>query len=142
MPSISFFKPFCNCVQKLKFRTFSCPFHEMVSEFIVHFMKWIAKLTISQNGQMGYPFHEMVDFVVHFMKWTITKLGHNIYTVLQLFERNPDDRLGMKTCPAGPIRKHAFFSGTDWNKLESRKIDPPFKPKIVSTRLSVLFHCF
>ena len=74
------FYPFlCNCVQKLKTRTFSCPFHEMVSKFIVHFTKWTANLTISLNGQVGDPFYEMVNCVVHFMKWTISQLGRNIY---------------------------------------------------------------
>ena len=51
----------------------------MVSEFIVHFMKWTTNLTISRNGQVGHPFHKMVNFVVHFMKWTISQLGRNIY---------------------------------------------------------------
>ncbi|XP_059150475.1 protein kinase C delta type-like isoform X2 [Physella acuta] len=47
-----------------------------------------------------------------------------------LFERNPPDRLGMPTCPAGPINSHPFFRNIDWEKLETRQIPPPFKPKI------------
>ena len=78
------FNVFCNYVRKLKFCTFSCPFHEMVTEFLVHFMKWTANLTISRNGQVSHPFHEMVNFVVHFMKWTISHLGRNIYIYLKV----------------------------------------------------------
>ncbi|CAL1532063.1 unnamed protein product [Lymnaea stagnalis] len=47
-----------------------------------------------------------------------------------LFERDPPNRLGMPTCPAGPINSQAFFRNIDWEKLEARQISPPFKPKI------------
>ena len=30
-----------------------------------------------------------------------------------------------------PIRSHPFFASIDWNKLEARQIDPPYKPKVV-----------
>lgn len=29
------------------------------------------------------------------------------------------------------IRSHAFFKDLDWKALEQRKIDPPFRPKVV-----------
>uniref|UniRef100_A0A8C9NQ25 Ribosomal protein S6 kinase n=1 Tax=Serinus canaria TaxID=9135 RepID=A0A8C9NQ25_SERCA len=43
-----------------------------------------------------------------------------------LFKRNPANRLG----PDGveEIKRHAFFSKIDWNKLYRREIHPPFKP--------------
>uniref|UniRef100_A0A8C5TWM3 non-specific serine/threonine protein kinase n=1 Tax=Malurus cyaneus samueli TaxID=2593467 RepID=A0A8C5TWM3_9PASS len=43
-----------------------------------------------------------------------------------LFKRNPANRLG----PDGveEIKRHAFFSRIDWNKLYRREIHPPFKP--------------
>ncbi|KAK6994968.1 protein kinase C delta type, partial [Biomphalaria glabrata] len=47
-----------------------------------------------------------------------------------LFDRNPPDRLGMPTCPAGPINSQPFFRNIDWEKLEARQIPPPFKPKV------------
>lgn len=50
----------------------------------------------------------------------------------QLFERNPEERLGMPLCAAGPIRSQPFFRSIDWDDLENLKTDPPFKPKIVS----------
>jgi hypothetical protein len=29
------------------------------------------------------------------------------------------------------IKTHAFFAGLDWEMLEQRKMEPPFKPVIV-----------
>lgn len=52
--------------------------------------------------------------------------------VRQLLEREPVKRLGMRTSPHGEIRQHPFFVRVDWNKLELRQIEPPFKPKVVS----------
>ena len=37
----------------------------------------------------------------------------------------------MPTSSKGSIRGHVFFKPIDWDKLEQRKIEPPFKPKIV-----------
>lgn len=47
---------------------------------------------------------------------------------LQLFVREPEGRLGVK----GNIRQHSFFSATDWAALEQRKVEPPFRPTLVS----------
>lgn len=38
----------------------------------------------------------------------------------------------MPDCSAGPIRSQAFYKNIDWDRLELKQIDPPFKPKIVS----------
>lgn len=52
--------------------------------------------------------------------------------VKRLLERDPVKRLGMKTSPYGSIREHPFFSKIDWARLETRQIEPPFKPKVKS----------
>ena len=36
----------------------------------------------------------------------------------------------MPGCPVGPIRCHAFFNKIDWERLELRKVDPPFRPRV------------
>jgi len=50
----------------------------------------------------------------------------------QLFNRNVEQRMGMPGCPKGPIRNQTFFSSIDWERIEKREIEPPFKPKIKS----------
>ncbi|XP_054656376.1 protein kinase C theta type [Dunckerocampus dactyliophorus] len=48
--------------------------------------------------------------------------------LVKLFVREPEGRLGVK----GNIRKHNFFSATDWNALELRQVAPPFRPTLTS----------
>lgn len=45
--------------------------------------------------------------------------------------KNPARRLGVGD--ESQIREHAFFGNLDWKALEQRKIDPPFRPKVVRT---------
>ncbi|XP_009876012.1 PREDICTED: ribosomal protein S6 kinase alpha-3 isoform X2 [Apaloderma vittatum] len=45
-----------------------------------------------------------------------------------LFKRNPANRLGAGPDGVEEIKRHAFFSKVDWNKLYRREIHPPFKP--------------
>ena len=42
----------------VKFRTFSCPFHEMVSTFFIHFTKWTNVFFPSVKWTVWLPFHE------------------------------------------------------------------------------------
>lgn len=49
--------------------------------------------------------------------------------VRRLAAKSPEERLGSRT-GAEEIKAHAWFAGTDWEKLKSRAVTPPFKPKI------------
>ena len=49
--------------------------------------------------------------------------------------KSPSKRLGCMKSHGGEsaIRLHAFFhEKIDWDALERRQVEPPFKPKIVS----------
>uniref|UniRef100_H2MQW5 Protein kinase C n=1 Tax=Oryzias latipes TaxID=8090 RepID=H2MQW5_ORYLA len=56
----------------------------------------------------------------------LTKASKDL--LVKLFVREPEERLGMK----GNIRQHSFFSATDWDALEQRKVAPPFRPTLTS----------
>lgn len=45
----------------------------------------------------------------------------------QLFVREPEKRLGVR----GDIRQHPLFREINWEELERKEIDPPFRPKVV-----------
>lgn len=48
--------------------------------------------------------------------------------------KNAMKRLGCMQSQGGEdaIRAHPFFRDIDWEALETRRVKPPFKPKIVS----------
>jgi serine/threonine protein kinase len=59
----------------------------------------------------------------------ITEDGNNLLEgLLKIDVRNiqPDERL----IDFEKIKKHAWFIGLDWTKVEERKASPPFKPKL------------
>jgi len=47
---------------------------------------------------------------------------------LQLLQKDVTKRLGV----ASNIKDHSFFASIDFDRLEKRQIEPPFKPKVVS----------
>ncbi|KAK3581241.1 hypothetical protein CHS0354_032961 [Potamilus streckersoni] len=74
-------------------------------------------------------FHSILNDTPHYPRWLPKEAGSILSLLL---ERNPVERMGMPGSPAGPVRSHPFFRNMDWEKLEKRQIDPPFKPKIKS----------
>ena len=47
--------------------------------------------------------------------------------------KNPAKRLGCMEKGEEEIKNHLFFKMINWVKVEAREVQPPFKPKIVST---------
>lgn len=50
----------------------------------------------------------------------------------QLLEKDYAKRIGSQYSPAGDVVEHIFFRPIDWNLLEKRQIEPPFRPQVVS----------
>lgn len=48
----------------------------------------------------------------------------------RLLDRDPERRLGARG--AAEIKSHAFFESIDWKRLLQKKIQPTFRPNVVS----------
>lgn len=57
-----------------------------------------------------------------------------MFWLSQFLTKNPVRRLGCVDSEGGEnaVTSHAFFAAIDWEKLNRREIEPPFKPRIVS----------
>ncbi|XP_077544977.1 putative protein kinase C delta type homolog isoform X5 [Haemaphysalis longicornis] len=49
-----------------------------------------------------------------------------------LLDKNAETRLGMPGCSAGDVCDQPFFRPIQWDKLERKEVEPPFKPKLKS----------
>lgn len=55
-----------------------------------------------------------------------------LFCAPQLLEKDASKRLGTVGCIHGDVKQQAFFQPIDWERLEKRDLEPPFKPKLVS----------
>ena len=58
-----------------------------------------------------------------------------------LLTKNPLQRLGNGIDGEKNIRNHVFFSSIDWSLLESKRIKPPYQPKVKGTKDTSNFDC-
>lgn len=59
--------------------------------------------------------------------------------IKKLLRRHVQSRLGAGLDDAEAIKRHSFFRNLCWKDVQSRKIEPPFKPTIVSDDDTSLF---
>ncbi|XP_020488786.1 protein kinase C delta type [Labrus bergylta] len=89
----------------------------------------VYEMLIGQSPFQGDDEDELFESIrsdtPHYPRW-ITKEVKNMLELL--FERDPTRRLGV----VGDIRTHPFFKSINWQALEKREVDPPFKPKVKS----------
>jgi hypothetical protein len=54
-----------------------------------------------------------------------------------LLVRDPAQRLGSGPDGVAAIKRHAFFKGLSWSKLEARQLESKFKPGVKCSMVSV-----
>lgn len=76
--------------------------------------------------------------IIYFINTLYFTFIHFSYAIIFLFSpqfltKNPVRRLGCMADEGGEnaVTSHAFFIGIDWDKLNRRELEPPFKPRIV-----------
>ena len=62
--------------------------------------------------------------------------------VLQFMTKNCQKRLGCTASGEQSILDHPFFREIDWERLEARQVTPPFKPRIVSSKIWPIVRSF
>lgn len=71
-------------------------------------------------------FQSIVESIVQYPK-NISRDSVNI--IKGFLTKNPETRLGCGPTGESDIKAHPFFKKIDWDVLESRQVQPPFKPK-------------
>lgn len=82
------------------------------------------------NGFGPQPFMQNTFFLFFFVSKNPSMYNFHLLSRRQLFERDPTRRLGI----VGNIRLHPFFKTINWQALERREVEPPFKPKVVRAK--------
>uniref|UniRef100_A0A8B9KBP4 Protein kinase C n=1 Tax=Astyanax mexicanus TaxID=7994 RepID=A0A8B9KBP4_ASTMX len=90
------------------------------------------------------PYGKAVDWwsygvLLYEIMTSMTLLSLSLSLCFQLLTKNPGKRLGGGEDAEREIREHPFFRWIDWDRLERLEIQPPFKPRAVSTKHSCRF---
>lgn len=91
------------------------------------------EMLIGQSPFSGCDEDELFWSICNEIPWYPQYLSKEALKILQsLLEKDVSIRLGSMGSPEGDIKYHPFFSDINWDKLERREVEPPFKPQVVS----------
>ncbi|XP_059616702.1 uncharacterized protein LOC132261755 isoform X2 [Phlebotomus argentipes] len=91
----------------------------------------LYEMLIGQSPFSGCDEDELFWSICNEVPWIpgyISKEANNILKAL--LEKDASIRLGSNFCPMGDITYHQFFFQINWDRLEKRELEPPFKPQV------------
>lgn len=93
-------------------------------------------MLIGQSPFSGCDEDELFWSICNEIPWYPHYLSKEALKCLQsLLEKDVTIRLGSIGSSEGDIKYHPFFADINWERLERREMEPPFKPQVVSSRL-------
>jgi novel protein kinase C delta type len=96
-------------------------------------------MLIGQSPFSGCDEDELFWSICNEIPWYPHYLSKEALKCLQsLLEKDVTIRLGSIGAAEGDVKYHPFFTDINWEKLERREVEPPFKPQVVSTRGNLL----
>ena len=90
-------------------------------------------MLIGQSPFSGCDEDELFWSICNEIPWYPHYLSKEALKCLQsLLEKDVTIRLGSMGSADGDVKYHPFFSEINWERLERREVEPPFKPQVVS----------
>eukprot|EP00112_Aurelia_sp_Birch-Aquarium-sp1_P025364 Seg840.3 transcript_id=Seg840.3/GoldUCD/mRNA.D3Y31 product="Serine/threonine-protein kinase N2" protein_id=Seg840.3/GoldUCD/D3Y31 len=91
----------------------------------------IFEMLVGESPFPGDDEEEVFDSIVNDeVRYPRFLSNEAIALMRRLLRKNPDRRLGSSPRDAEDIKKQPFFRDVRWEDLLSRKVKPPFKPKV------------
>ncbi|XP_023032745.1 putative protein kinase C delta type homolog isoform X2 [Drosophila willistoni] len=91
----------------------------------------LYEMLIGQSPFSGCDEDELFWSICNEIPWFPVYISAEATGILKgLLEKDYTKRIGSQYSPAGDISDHIFFRPIDWNLLEKRQIEPPFKPQV------------
>ncbi|KAL7744998.1 hypothetical protein ACLKA6_007261 [Drosophila palustris] len=91
----------------------------------------LYEMLIGQSPFSGCDEDELFWSICNEIPWFPVYISAEATGILKgLLEKDYTKRIGSQYSPAGDIADHIFFRPIDWNLLEKRQIEPPFKPQV------------
>lgn len=93
----------------------------------------LYEMLIGQSPFSGCDEDELFWSICNEIPWYPHYLSKDALKCLQsLLEKDVTLRLGSLGAQDGDVKYHPFFSDINWERLERRDLEPPFKPQVVS----------
>lgn len=101
----------------------------LLYEMLVGRLPFSSKCSVTKEQDSQLLFGKILSEAV-FLPLDMSREAKHI--LCQLLEKNANRRLGSSSLDFEEIRRHSFFKSIDWLKLESKELEPPFRPMVSS----------